>query len=125
MLKAARGYGGGGEVVAKDPLLHQHFGLLLVSCDRADLRPLPTGVMIYSDREVRLDALSPPTAPRSEVVDELYSAIVAGRPPVHSGEWALGTLEVCLATLQSAREGKEIMLQHQIGLPDACGGALL
>ena len=124
MLQAARGYGGGAEAVSEDPPLHQHFGLLLVSCDRADLRPLPTGVMIYSDREPRLDALSPPTVPRSEVVDELHGAIVAGRPPLHSGEWALGTLEVCLAMLQSAREGREIVLQHQIGLLDACGGAL-
>jgi phthalate 4,5-cis-dihydrodiol dehydrogenase len=124
-LKAARSYGGA-EVAnagSADAPLHQHFGLLLVSCERADLRPLPTGVMVYSDHAARLDPLPPPLVPRSEVVDELYDAIVLGRPPVHSGEWALATLEVCLAMLESARQGSEIMLQHQVVFFERCGGA--
>jgi phthalate 4,5-cis-dihydrodiol dehydrogenase len=125
VLKAARSYGGVAEANAgpADLPLHQHFGLLLVCCERADLRPLPTGVMIYSDDAARLDALPPPAMPRSEVVDELYGAIVLGRQPVHGGEWGLATLEVCLAMLKSAREGREIMLEHQVGLPDARRGA--
>ena len=28
-----------------------------------------------------------------------------GKPPLHDGAWAMATLEVCLAILQSAREG--------------------
>jgi phthalate 4,5-cis-dihydrodiol dehydrogenase len=44
--------------------------------------------------------------------------VVHDRPPVHSGEWALATLEVCLAMLQSAREQTEVKLRHQAGLPD-------
>jgi phthalate 4,5-cis-dihydrodiol dehydrogenase len=51
------------------------------------------------------------------VIDELYDALVHNRPPIHSGEWALATVEVCLAMLQSARENREIILEHQIGLP--------
>jgi phthalate 4,5-cis-dihydrodiol dehydrogenase len=125
VLKAASGYGGVKANAEPADLLHQHFGLLLISCDRADLRPLPTGVMVYSDEAARLDALPPPAVPRSEVVDELYDAIALDRPPVHSGEWGLATLEVCLAMLTSAREGKEIMLEHQVGLPGLCHGAAL
>ena len=56
----------------------------------------------------------PPTIPRREVIDELYDAVVDGHGPRHSGEWALATTEVCLALLQSAREGREIALQHQV-----------
>ncbi len=124
VLKAARSYGSAAKATAEPAdLLHQHFGLLLVSCDRADLRPLPTGVMVYSDETARLEPLPPRPAPRSEVVDELYDAIALDRPPVHSGEWGLATLEVCLAMLRSAREGKEIMLEHQVGVPASCGGA--
>jgi phthalate 4,5-cis-dihydrodiol dehydrogenase len=89
---------------------HQHFGELIVSCERADLRPLPSGVMLYGDHEQGLDALAPPQVPRSEVIDELYEAVVHGRVPLHSGEWAMATLEVCLAILRSAREQKEILL---------------
>ena len=99
------------------PSMHQHFGTLIVSCDKADLRPLPSGVMIYGDTEQRLDPLPPPGVPRAEVIDELYGAIVAGRAPLHSGEWALATMEVCLAILRSAREQKEVTLQDQIAWP--------
>ena len=92
---------------------HQHFGFLIASCERADLRPLPDGVMIYGDEEKRLDPLPAPTVPRQEVIDELYDAVVNGKKPLHGGEWGMATLEVCLAILTSARDGKEIPLRHQ------------
>jgi phthalate 4,5-cis-dihydrodiol dehydrogenase len=117
-LKSARAYGGAGYGGAKptDASLHQHFGPLIVSCEGADLRPLPTGVMIYADRDRRLDALPSPPVPRAEVIDELYAAVMKGRPPLHGGAWALATLEVCLAMLQSALEDREVLLHRQIGL---------
>jgi phthalate 4,5-cis-dihydrodiol dehydrogenase len=54
--------------------------------------------------------------PRAEVIDELYAAVMKGRPPLHGGAWALATLEVCLAMLQSALEDREVLLHRQIGL---------
>ena len=51
--------------------------------------------------------------PRSEVIDELYAAVVNGKPPLHSGEWARATLEVCLALLRSAKEGQPVILEQQ------------
>ena len=66
-FKSARNYGGA-NVSAAPPtdLAHQHFGTLIVSCERADLRPLPNGVMIYQNGAARLDPLPPPPcrAPR-------------------------------------------------------------
>jgi phthalate 4,5-cis-dihydrodiol dehydrogenase len=117
-LKSARTYGGASYSPSPSPQppLHQHFGPLIISCERADLRPLPRGVMIYADDVQRLDPLPPPSVPRAEVIDELYEAVVLGRPPIHSGEWALATTEVCLAMLHSAREGAEVTLRHQVGL---------
>jgi phthalate 4,5-cis-dihydrodiol dehydrogenase len=126
-LKNARNYGGaeypkqmampatGAD--ADDASWHQHFGWIIVSCERADLRPMPTGVMIYGDAEARLDALPMPRVPRAEVIDELYDAIVHGRAPLHDGKWAMATLEVCLAILQSAREERDITLAHQVAVP--------
>lgn len=115
-LKAARNYGGPNYKPAALPagLQHHHFGLLVASCEKADLRPLSSGVMIYADTEQRLEPLPPPHIPRSEVIDELYDAVVNGKPPLHSGEWARATLEVCLAILRSAREGRPITLQQQV-----------
>ena len=115
-LKEARNYGGPDYAppAISEGLLHQHFGVVLVCCERADLRPLPSGVMIYEDGARRLDALPPPKVPRAEVIDELYSAVVHGKAPIHSGEWALATTEVCLAMLRSAKEQQEIALEHQV-----------
>ena len=88
----------------------------IVSCERADLRPQPDGVMIYGDEAPRLESVPVPAIARSEVIDELYGAIVEGKPPLHDGPWSLATLEVCLAILESAREKKEIHLRHQAGI---------
>ena len=89
---------------------------IIVSCERADLRPLPNGVMIYQNGAARLDPLPPPPVPRAEVIDELYAAVVNGTPPLHDGAWAMATLEVCLAMLRSAREGRDIALAHQVAV---------
>ena len=48
------------------------------------------------------------------MIDELYEAIVDGKPPPHDGVWAMATLEVCLAILRSSREGRDIALSHQV-----------
>jgi phthalate 4,5-cis-dihydrodiol dehydrogenase len=73
--------------------------------------------MIHADEERRFDALPPPGVARAEVVDELYAAVALGQPPLHSGEWGLATLEVCLAMLDSARQGREVPLRHQVAPP--------
>ena len=96
---------------------HQHFGLLVASCERGDLRPQPHGVMIYADRERRFEALQAPRAPRMEVMDEICAAVFDNQKPLHDGVWAMATMEVCFALLQSAQEQREIGLSHQCGLP--------
>lgn len=115
------GYGGSPNAAAHDrpQRFHQHFGLVVASCERADLRPTPKGVHVYSDTERRFEALPAPQVYRDEVVDELFDAVVGGRPVVHSGEWGMATMEVCLAMLRSSREGREIALEHQVALAGA------
>jgi phthalate 4,5-cis-dihydrodiol dehydrogenase len=108
-LKNIRNYGGK-QYRAATGAHHQHFGLFVVSCEKADLRPMPNGVMVYADAEQRLEKLAPPQVPRSEVIDELYGAVMQGRAPLHGGEWAMATLQVCLAMLESARARREVVL---------------
>ena len=119
--KAARNYGGGAQAKAPgatvDPL-HQHFGLVVVSCEHADLRPLPDGVMICGDAEQTFESLPPPRVPRAEVIDELHAAVVHGISPLHDGRWAMATLEVCLAMLTSAREHRDVALHAQCAVRD-------
>lgn len=121
-LKAARNYGGSAYAPPSDSSAdrrHQHFGSIVVSCERADLRPMPDGVMIYGDDAVRLDPVPVPAIPRAEVIDEFYAAVVDGKPPLHDGEWSRATLEVCLAIHDSSQAQAEITLRHQVGLRGA------
>ncbi len=117
-LKTSRNYGGaeGPKSAESDNAsrFHQHFGLVIASCDRADLRPGPKGVAIYGDDTRSFEPVPVPPLARSEVIEELHAAIFEGKRPLHSGEWSLATMEVCLAMQQSAREGREIALKHQV-----------
>ncbi len=115
-LKERRAYGPSASdaFTGSKDAMHNHFGLIVVSCERADLRPTPAGVLVYGDSERRLESLEPPRVPRSEVVDELHAAVVQGQEPLHSGAWGLATLEICLAILRAAETGQEVRLEHQI-----------
>jgi phthalate 4,5-cis-dihydrodiol dehydrogenase len=117
-FKNARNYGGPDyRPLAAPAPAHQHFGTLVASCAHADLRALPNGVMIYQNGTARLEELPPPKVPRAEVIDALYGAVVRGEAPRHGGAWGMATLEVVLAILRSAREGRDVELAHQVGLP--------
>jgi phthalate 4,5-cis-dihydrodiol dehydrogenase len=116
-LRQARGYGSGASQSETSRRLHGHFGLLIISCDRGDLCPEPDGVTIHGDTTRRKVALAPPTIPRVQVLDALYYLVRHGHQPVQSGEWGLATMEVCLAILQSARQGCEVVLRHQVAVP--------
>ena len=121
-LKAARNYGGdlyGGTASASAAVAHQHFGHIVVSCEKADLRPMATGIDIYTDAQHSFEALPAPVVPRSDVIDELYGAVVQGRAPLHSGAWARATTEVCLGILESARGQCPLAMRLQVAVRGA------
>lgn len=113
-LKASATYGGPAykPAPAARPRHYQHFGPIIVSCERGDLRPVPNGVWLYGDETRELLPLPAPLVPRSEVIDELYAAIVHGQRPFHDGGWAKSTLEVSLALLQSAEDDREVTVSR-------------
>jgi phthalate 4,5-cis-dihydrodiol dehydrogenase len=116
-LKSERNYGGLQTQASSGPdRFHQHFGFIVASCDRADLRPGPKGVAIYADEVRSFEPVPVPPVPRSEVIDEFLAAIFHGKPPLHSGAWGMATMEVCFAIQRSAREGWEIHLKHQLAV---------
>jgi phthalate 4,5-cis-dihydrodiol dehydrogenase len=115
--KAARNYGGANYREAPgDAPWHEHFGFLVASCERGDIRPTPRGIEVFADRERRFVALDRPAIPRVEVIDELYAAACEGRAPLHSARWGLATLEVCAALLESASAGRDVPLARQVGV---------
>ncbi|MGH6981752.1 MAG: Gfo/Idh/MocA family protein [Stellaceae bacterium] len=114
LLRRARGYATA--AAAKEAPAHRpHFGPLVVSCERADLRPMPDSIWVYGDDSRRQETL-PPTRPRQEVLDAFYDAAIHGRQPVQTGAWGLATMEVCLAIRESARQGRDVALSHQVGI---------
>ncbi|WP_343077612.1 Gfo/Idh/MocA family oxidoreductase [Pseudomonas sp.] len=122
-LKAEGTYGGIRYVspsTADDATAFQHFGPVIVSCEGGDLKPMADAVMIYGpDSRDRL-VLERPTVPRSEVIDELYLALFYGITPLHNGEWARDTLEICLAMLRSNEEQRDVTLGVNVEVTQSC-----
>jgi phthalate 4,5-cis-dihydrodiol dehydrogenase len=92
------------------PAAYNHFGFFLVSCERGALRPQPDGIEIYGNEARRVETLPPVSVPRAEVIDELAAALREGKAPLHDGRWAMHTVQVCIALLESSRLQKEIAL---------------
>ncbi|PPK46641.1 4,5-dihydroxyphthalate dehydrogenase [Trinickia symbiotica] len=112
-LKAEGTYGGASYKPPSPERLsfcHQHFGPMIVSCERGDLRPMADSIIVYGDMCSERRPVDLPSVPRREVIDELYAAVLEKAPPIHDGEWARGTLEICLAMLKSNEKEKDIEL---------------
>jgi phthalate 4,5-cis-dihydrodiol dehydrogenase len=115
-LRTARGYGTAPTQRAATQRWHEHFGLVIASCDGADLQPLPDRLRIHGDDGVIEEALARPAIPRQEVLDELVDAVRHGIRPLHDAAWGAATMEACLGILESARIGQDVELRHQVGL---------
>jgi phthalate 4,5-cis-dihydrodiol dehydrogenase len=109
-------YGAAG---GQSPPHQPHFGVMIVTCSGGELRPSADGVLLYDGNGAR--EISVPKgrgfSGRGDVLDDLYNAVRSGARPVHDGRWGKATVEVALALLQSAREQREITLQHQVAVP--------
>ena len=93
------------------------FGLTVITCEKGDLRQSKDGIFIYGDTITEVPIEARASGRRAEI-NELYNALVHGRPMCHDGRWGEATVEVCLAILQSAAERKEIKLSHQVPARD-------
>lgn len=109
------GYGGTLSPSARTPPHQPHFGVLVASCEQADLRQSANGVLVYSRAGVREISIPHKEGRpgRSDVIDELCDAVRLGVAPPHDGHFARGTVEASLAILLSARERREVILGAQ------------
>lgn len=103
---------------------HQpHFGITVATCARGELRASADSIVLYGENgrhEIAIDA--PRFAGRGNVLDDLWAVVRQGKAPVHDGRWGKATLEVALAIAQSAQEGQEVVLRHQVAV-NRCGNA--
>ena len=89
------------------------FGLTIVSCESGVIRQSPEGLLVYTDEGCEEIAL-PPNRGRAAELIELRDALREGRDVFPNGVWGKATLETCLGILQSARDGRDVLLQEQI-----------
>lgn len=100
------------------PWVPNDLGILIVSCERGDIRQSQYGLYVHSDDGIQDVPLPEGGASRRAELEELHNAVVLNRPIRHTGPWGMATLEVCLAIMQSARERREIYLSHQVPAPE-------
>jgi phthalate 4,5-cis-dihydrodiol dehydrogenase len=104
-----------------EPWVPEDMGMAIASLDHADVRQAKYGIYIHGDQgKQEIDVVAGRdmgVAQRRAELEELYDAVVMGKPLWHDGRWGMATLEVCLAIMESAKQRKEIMLQHQVPVP--------
>jgi phthalate 4,5-cis-dihydrodiol dehydrogenase len=95
------------------------FGITVASFERGDVRQSPNGLYVYNDEGRReIPVYEDPAAGRPEL-QELWAALTKGEPISHDGRWGTATLEVAVAIVQSGRERREVMLEHQCPLAES------
>jgi phthalate 4,5-cis-dihydrodiol dehydrogenase len=107
-------------------------GMLVVSCERGDMRHSKYGVYLHGDEGLRDIDLRPLVRPEVDLeggatvgaLGELYDAATGNVPVYHSGAWGRATLEATIAIVQSAQEHREIVLTRQVAMPDDYDAAL-
>jgi phthalate 4,5-cis-dihydrodiol dehydrogenase len=89
------------------------FGITVASCEHGDVRQSPNGLYVYDDAGRREVPVYGDRGTGTLEMKELYEALHSGIPLKHDGRWALATLEVCNAIVESARERREVFLIRQ------------
>jgi phthalate 4,5-cis-dihydrodiol dehydrogenase len=111
--------GYGGRILPTEQPHLPHFGQMIVTCERGDVRITPDGLALYGldgKRDLPVErGLGRPG--HGDVLDALWAALREGKRDFHDARWGKATLEVALAILQSARERREITLSHQVPCP--------
>ena len=92
------------------------FGLTIVSCERGVIRQSPDGLYVYDESGCAEIPVSRNIERAAELI-ELRDALAEGRRVFPDGRWEAGTLETCLAILESSRKGGEIALRRQSPCP--------
>jgi phthalate 4,5-cis-dihydrodiol dehydrogenase len=111
--KLARTFGGSASIAAEPvPSHHEHFGFVLVSCERADIKILPDGIWIFGDERRDFIEIPAPLVPRDQVIAEFVAAVRGERAAIHSGEWGLATTCCCAALALSSTTGRAVCIEE-------------
>ena len=88
-------------------------GVVIVSCERGDMRQSPDGIYVYSDEGIREIKVAGGSLWDKEQAD-MYEAITTGRDGFHSGRQAVATMEVIFGVMESAQTHRDVELSRQV-----------
>ncbi|HEY4134558.1 MAG TPA: Gfo/Idh/MocA family oxidoreductase [Alphaproteobacteria bacterium] len=100
------------------PPFQPFFGLTVVSCDKGSMRQSQDGIIVYGEEGPREVVLERSLRGRAAELSEMYGGVMEDRPIFHDGRWAMATLEVCQAILDSAKASREIRMMRQVPTND-------
>jgi phthalate 4,5-cis-dihydrodiol dehydrogenase len=95
-----------------------HFGTIIVTGAEGELRLSADGIIKYDQNGAHhmLVERGVGKPGHGDALDELWAALRHGQTSEHNARWGKATLEIALAILRSARERREIILEHQFRL---------
>lgn len=107
------GYGGR-ELPEEQPHL-PHFGIVIVTCERGDIRLSADGIVVYGQdgaTELPIEH-GQMWAGHGNALETLRISIREGLQTPYDARWGKASIEIILAILQSAQERREIILSYQ------------
>jgi phthalate 4,5-cis-dihydrodiol dehydrogenase len=111
-LEAHEALGFGARILPTEQPSLPHFGLIVVTCERGDMRFSPNGILIHGIHGTREIAV-PRGAGRpghGDALDALWFAVREGRRCAHDARWGRATVQILLAILQSSKSRREVRL---------------
>ncbi len=103
--------GYGGRALPNEQPHLPHFGLIVVTCEKGDMRLSPSGILVHGlagTREIAVPrGIGRPG--QGDALDDLWRAARGGMPSIHDVRWGRDTIAVILAVLRSSRERREIL----------------
>jgi phthalate 4,5-cis-dihydrodiol dehydrogenase len=110
--EAHEALGFGSRVLPLEQPYLPHFGVVIATCERGDLRLSPNGILTYG-----IDGTHEVSAPRGDgrpgqgdALDALWSALRDGERCIHDARWGRATVAVILAMIESSARRREIVL---------------
>ena len=91
-----------------------HFGELVVTCERGDVRPSAEGLTIHDANGTRQIAVARGLGRpgQGDALDALVDAVRHGRPTLHDARWGRSTVEALLAIARSSDQGRRVELRE-------------
>ena len=110
--EAHEGLGFGSRLLSLEQPYLPHFGLVIATCERGDLRLSPDGIFIHGiDGTREVAATRGVGRPgQGDALDALWNAVRDGQRSIHDARWGRATVAVVLAMFESSAERREIII---------------